>query len=80
MEFCGLTTENRAALLVVGGRNGAGISRVGLHPECGFRDPAGLKGLIQQKEAKILFPPPAPGLSTLSFILGVGPFLRLSFF
>lgn len=34
----------------------------------------GLECLIHQKEAKILFPLPAPGLLTLSFILGVGPF------
>lgn len=39
VEFCGLTTENRAGFLVDGGRNGAGLSRVGLHPDCGFRDP-----------------------------------------
>lgn len=36
---CGLTTENRAVLLVDGGRDGAGLSRVGLHPDCGFHDP-----------------------------------------
>lgn len=39
VEFCGLTTENRAGPLVDGGRIGAGLSRVGLHPDCGFRDP-----------------------------------------
>lgn len=41
---------------------------------------AGLECLIRQKEANILLPLFAPGLLTLSFILGVGPFLRFSLF